>query len=142
MDHPILNNSIYCHKDELWKKFFNNKKTVGKRLKNILEDLKNVAIETNKEWADILGVSPSTAITCVKPSGTVSQLVNSSSGIHPRHSPFYVRTVRNDKKDPLSEFMVSEGFPVEDDIQILMLMYFHFLLSPLEVVLIEMKFPL
>ena len=85
-------------------------------LKLILEELKEVAIETNKEWAGRLGVSPSTAITCVKPSGTVSQLVNSASGIHPRFSPFYVRTVRGDKKDPLSIMMQEQGIPNEEDV--------------------------
>ena len=76
--------------------------------------LKEVAIETNKEWAERLGINPSTAITCVKPSGTVSQLVDSSSGIHPRYSPWYIRTVRTDKKDPLYDFLKDCGVPVED----------------------------
>jgi len=80
-----------------------------------LQELKEVAIETNKEWAKKLGINPATAITAVKPSGTVSQLVDSSSGIHTRYSPYYVRTVRADKKDPLAQMMVAQGFPVEDD---------------------------
>jgi ribonucleoside-triphosphate reductase len=80
-----------------------------------LEELKQVAIDTNKEWADILGVAQSAAITCVKPSGTVSQLVDSSSGIHPRWSRFYVRTIRNDKKDPISQFLIDQGVPCEPD---------------------------
>lgn len=63
-----------------------------------------------------MGITPSVAITTVKPSGTVSQLVDSSSGIHPRHSPYYLRTVRQDKKDPLAVFMRSVGFQVEDDV--------------------------
>lgn len=79
-----------------------------------LEELKEIAIETNKEWADKLGIPASTAITCVKPSGTVSQLVDSASGIHARHSEYYIRTVRTDKKDPLYEFMKDQGVPVED----------------------------
>ena len=87
-----------------------------KQLKDILSELKDEAIKTNKEWANCLGVNPSTAITCVKPSGTVSQLVNSSSGIHPRHSAWYLRTFRADKKDPLARYMVGRGFPVEDDV--------------------------
>ncbi|MCK4500973.1 hypothetical protein KAU11_10790, partial [Candidatus Babeliales bacterium] len=62
------------------------------------------------------GINPSAAITCVKPSGTVSQLVNSASGIHTRHSPYYIRTVRADKKDPLARMMLEQGFPVEDDV--------------------------
>lgn len=85
-------------------------------LAQILQELKEAAIETNKEWAERLGINQSVAITCVKPSGTVSQLVDSASGIHPRYSPYYIRTVRADKKDPLYSFMVDKGFPVEDAI--------------------------
>ena len=85
-------------------------------LKVWLEELKNVAIATNKEWAKKLGTNPSVAITCVKPSGTVSQLVNSASGIHPRWSEFYKRTVRADVKDPLAQYMVAAGFPYEVDV--------------------------
>lgn len=80
-----------------------------------LEELRAVAIETNREWADLLGITPSTAITCVKPSGTVSQLVDSASGIHPRFSKYYVRRVRNDKKDPLSQFLIDNEVPYEED---------------------------
>lgn len=79
-----------------------------------LERLKNVAIETNKTFANAIGINPSTAITCVKPSGTVSQLVDSASGIHPRHSLYYIRRVRGDKKDPLTKFMIDKGIPHED----------------------------
>lgn len=79
-----------------------------------LERLKNVAVETNKTFADAIGINPSTAITCVKPSGTVSQLVDSASGIHPRHSLYYIRRVRGDKKDPLTKFMIDKGIPHED----------------------------
>ena len=86
------------------------------RLKGWLTELKEVAIETNREWSERLGINPSTAITCVKPSGTVSQLVNSSSGIHPRFSPYYVRTVRADSKDPMAKYMVEAGFPYEVDV--------------------------
>ena len=86
------------------------------KLEDVLGALKEVAVETNKVWADKLGINPSTAITCVKPSGTVSQLVDSSSGIHSRHSDFYIRTVRADKKDPLAQMMVDAGVPVEDDV--------------------------
>ena len=82
-------------------------------LNQTLEHLRSVAVETNAEWAERLGIPVSTAITCVKPSGTVSQLVNSSSGIHPRHSPYYIRTVRGDTKDPLTQFMIDQGFPSE-----------------------------
>ena len=81
-----------------------------------LRDLKQIAIDTNKEWAKKLNINQSVAITCVKPSGTVSQLVDSASGIHARHNPYYVRTVRADKKDPLAKMMKNAGFPVEDDV--------------------------
>lgn len=74
-----------------------------------LSALKNVAIETNKEWAGRLGINPAAAITCVKPSGTVSQLVDSASGLHTRHSPYYLRTVRGDNKDPLTQFLKDAG---------------------------------
>jgi ribonucleoside-triphosphate reductase (thioredoxin) len=82
-------------------------------LKTGLEALKQTAIDTNKEWADKLGIPQSTAITTVKPSGTVSQLVDSASGIHPRHSEYYIRTVRGDNKDPLTQFMIAQGIPHE-----------------------------
>jgi len=83
---------------------------------DILRTLKEVAIETNKEWSKKLGINQSVAITCVKPSGTVSQLVDSASGIHARHAPYYIRTVRADKKDPLAKMMYDQGFPCEDDV--------------------------
>ena len=82
-------------------------------LEKTLEHLRNVAVATNAEWADRLGIPVSAAITCVKPSGTVSQLVDSASGIHARHSPYYVRTVRGDNKDPLTQFMKDRGVPNE-----------------------------
>ena len=82
-------------------------------LEKTLEHLRNVAVTTNAEWADRLGIPHSTAISCVKPSGTVSQLVDSASGIHARHSPYYVRTVRGDNKDPLTQFMKDKGVPNE-----------------------------
>jgi ribonucleoside-triphosphate reductase len=81
----------------------------------LLEDLKQVAVDTNKEWADKLGIEVSAAISCCKPSGTVSQLVDSSSGIHARHSPYYIRTVRGDNKDPLTQFMKDQGVPNEPE---------------------------
>ena len=95
MDHPVLSKTQLLTNE--W-----------------LCQLKQVAINTNKEWADRLGITPAAAITTVKPSGTVSQLVDSASGIHPRYSKHYIRTVRADKKDPLAQLMVSQGFPVED----------------------------
>ena len=79
-----------------------------------LTQLREHAVNTNAKWAKKLGINASVAITTVKPSGTVSQLVDSASGIHPRYSQHYVRTVRADKKDPLAQFMRAEGFPVED----------------------------
>ena len=82
----------------------------------ILEDLRQVAVDTNKKVASDLGIPQSTAITCVKPSGTVSQLVDSASGIHARHSDYYIRTVRGDNKDPLTQFMKESGIPSEPDI--------------------------
>jgi ribonucleoside-triphosphate reductase len=81
-----------------------------------LEVIRDVAVKTNKEWAANLGINQSAAITCVKPSGTVSQLVDSASGIHPRFSKYYIRRVRSDKKDPLAVFMQEKGFPVEQDV--------------------------
>ena len=95
MDHEVLNQT--------------NERTV-----EWLKVMKQVAIDTNKKWAEKLGINQSAAITTVKPSGTVSQLVDSSSGIHPRYSKYYVRTVRADKKDPLAQLMREQGFPVED----------------------------
>ena len=87
-----------------------------KGLDKLLEELRDVAYETNKEWADRLGIPHAAAITCVKPSGTVSQLVDSASGIHARHNPFYIRTVRADNKDPLCKLMQEMGFPNEPDV--------------------------
>ena len=85
-------------------------------LADTLEHLKNVAVNTNADWADRLGIPAATAISCVKPSGTVSQLVDSASGIHARHSPYYIRTVRGDNKDPLTQFMIDQGIPSEADV--------------------------
>ena len=95
-----------------------NKWTAGKlpSLDSLLKNLKQMSVDTNKEWSKKLKINQSAAITCVKPSGTVSQLVDSASGIHARHNPYYIRTVRGDKKDPLTKMMVDMGFPVEDDV--------------------------
>ena len=97
MDHPVIGSAT--DRTEQW-----------------LEELKDVAVKTNKKWAEKLGINQSVAITCVKPSGTVSQLVDSASGIHPRFSKHYIRRVRSDKKDPLAVFMEQAGFPVEQDV--------------------------
>lgn len=82
-------------------------------LGDVLDHLRQVAVDTNKEWAEKLGIPQSTAVTAVKPSGTVSQLVDSASGIHARHSEYYIRTVRGDVKDPITQFMVDQGIPSE-----------------------------
>ena len=87
--------------------------TKNKGLEKTLAKLREVAVETNAEWASRLGVNASVSISCVKPSGTVSQLVDSASGIHARHSPYYIRTVRGDNKDPLTQFMIDQGIPNE-----------------------------
>ena len=121
MDHKVLSGSI---SRDNWKEIARSmwgegdyaKDVEWVDLEQILESLKNVAIETNVKWADELGIPRATAITCVKPSGTVSQLVDSSSGIHPRYSRYYIRTVRGDKKDPISQYMVDAGFPYEPDV--------------------------
>ena len=92
--------------------------TNGKKngLEDLLEELKAEAVKTNKEFAQKIGINQSVAVTCVKPSGTVSQLVDAASGIHARHNPYYIRTVRGDKKDHLTRMMQDAGFPVEDDV--------------------------
>ena len=87
--------------------------STSKDAKEILEQLRDVSIQTNKEFSKRLGIPQSAAITCVKPSGTVSQLVDASSGIHTRHSQFYIRTVRGDNKDPLTRFLIDSGVPAE-----------------------------
>ena len=86
-------------------------------LKLFLGELRELAVVTNEEWAEKLGIMPATAITCVKPSGNGSQLTNCSSGIHARRGRHYIRRVRADKKDPLAIFMNAKGFPCEDDVQ-------------------------
>jgi len=88
--------------------------TQGEELNGLLDELRECSRATNKEWSTALGIPESASITCVKPSGTVSQLVDSASGIHPRHSKFYIRRVRGDKKDPLTQFLVGQGVPAED----------------------------
>jgi ribonucleoside-diphosphate reductase alpha chain len=90
--------------------------TKNKGLEKTLEHLKSIAVATNAEWVDRLVIPVATAITCVKPSGTVSQLVDSASGIHARHSAYYIRTVRGDNKDPLTQFMSDQGIPNEPDV--------------------------
>ena len=84
------------------------------RLTQLLDEMKQKAIEVNKTWAKRFGINQATAITCVKPSGTVSQLVNAASGIHARHNEHYIRRVRGDKKDPLTQFLQTQNIPTED----------------------------
>lgn len=98
MDHPLLNGT-------------DDQADLG----SVLSNLRDHARTTNEEWAARLGINPSASITCVKPSGTVSQLVDSASGIHARHNPFYIRRIRMDKKDPIYTFLKQEGVPVEDE---------------------------
>jgi ribonucleoside-diphosphate reductase alpha chain len=95
-------------------KFFSGKENLDK-LQTVLENLRSAARDVNASEAQRIGIQESAAITCVKPSGTVSQLVGVSSGMHPWHSQYYIRTVRGDKKDPLSTFLKEVGIPVEDD---------------------------
>jgi ribonucleoside-diphosphate reductase alpha chain len=108
MDHPVLSGREYDFG-------FTGEHGGKLTLAQVLEELKEVAIETNEEWADKLGIPRSTAITCVKPSGTVSQLVNSSSGIHPRYSAYYIRRVRADAGDPIAHMLLAQGVPFEKD---------------------------
>ena len=98
MDHPVLNGSKGL--DECGR---------------LLIQLRNEAVKTNAKISNELGINQSAAITCVKPSGTVSQLVDSASGIHARHNPHYIRTVRADNKDPMTQFMIDSGIPAEPD---------------------------
>jgi len=107
MDHPILSGR---------RKTAGALRVWGNTLEGTLEELRNVAINTNRKWADRLGINPATAITCIKPSGTVSQLVDTSSGIHPRFSEYYVRRVRCDSKDPLAVWMQEQGVPCEPSV--------------------------
>ena len=111
----IMDNKLFNDHNTI---FFEDGQRVfdGLRVGQILTRLKEKAIEVNKKYSDILNIPQSTAITCVKPSGTVSQLVDSASGIHTRHSDYYIRTVRGDNKDPLTQFMIGSGIPNEPDV--------------------------
>lgn len=95
-------------------KLLNNWK--DKHLAERLQALRQQAVDTNAEYSALLGIPQSTAITCVKPSGTVSQLVDAASGIHPRHDPYYIRRVRSDNKDPLTSYLAAAGVPGEPDV--------------------------
>jgi len=96
-------------------KFFSGQDGLDK-LGTVLDRLREYAVEINIEEAEKIGIPASAAVTCVKPSGTVSQLVGVSSGMHPWHSDYYIRTVRGDKKDPISKFLIDSGIPAEDDV--------------------------
>ncbi len=108
---------------KIWQNNVNEERLLGVSLTGILDrenwtkqelnHLRQVAVDTNKDYAEKFGIPQSTAITCVKPSGTVSSLVDSASGIHSRHSQYYIRTVRGDVKDPLTQFMKDMGIPCE-----------------------------
>jgi ribonucleoside-triphosphate reductase len=100
----IMDNALFSNQDK--------SVDLGKEL----NELREYSVQVNKEWAAKLGISPSVACTTVKPSGTVSQLVDSASGIHPRYSQYYIRTVRADKKDPLAQFLIDESIPNEPDV--------------------------
>ena len=104
MDHPVLNGA---------KSWEYGEGPVG--LEDGLLELRDHARSVNEEWAERLGIPASASITCVKPSGTVSQLVDSASGIHARHSPYYIRRIRMDKKDPIYSFLKDAGVPCEDE---------------------------
>ena len=103
MDNPLLNGSSGVGASD-------------SGLADCLASLRKEAVKTNKSLAKELGIPQSAAVTCVKPSGTVSQLVDSASGIHTRHSPYYIRTVRASTRDPLCKMMIDKGFPCEPDV--------------------------
>ena len=107
MDHSVLNGSM---PDGM-----NVSDSQYASLPKWLSEMRETAVATNKEFAELLGIPASTAITCVKPSGTVSQLTDTASGIHPRYAQYYIRRVRMDKKDPLADYMIKSGFQAEED---------------------------
>ena len=109
MDNSFMNGSINGRGVSEWN---SNQKS----LPDFLIYLKKETVKTNKEWSELLGISQSTATTAIKPSGTVSQLVNSASGIHTRHNDYYIRRVRADKKDPIAQLMEDQGIPCENDV--------------------------
>lgn len=117
MDHPILNNSAGVESNL----FFDDPDDIIEAISHgglsaILENLRDYARSVNEYWANVLGIPASASITCVKPSGTVSQLVDSASGIHARHNPYYIRRIRMDKKDPIYQYLKEAGCEVEDEV--------------------------
>lgn len=113
MDHPYLNTTHAS--PNVCEQFFGKKRTIIP-LEYALRDLRDAANDMNANCADLLGISHSVAVTCVKPSGTVSQLCGTASGMHTRHSEYYLRTYRADSKDPLAVFMKDQGIPCEVDV--------------------------
>jgi ribonucleoside-diphosphate reductase alpha chain len=111
----IMDNTFLSHNESDYIKFFGDDDRKFKNLPDVLENLRNIARETNEEFSKQLGTPASVAITCVKPSGTVSQLVDSASGIHSRHAPYYIRRIRMDKKDPIYNYLKERGVQVEDE---------------------------
>ena len=122
MDHPIFSNNA---NRKIWREFVKNSTTdgvdeiyndhAGGRLEDLLKYLHNYAHDINKEWAKKLFIEPTGHVCVIKPSGTVSILTGTSSGIHPRYGKYYIRRVRNDKKDPLSLLMIEQGIPYVDE---------------------------
>ena len=116
MDHPVLNGNVINDEWYDYSTFYGDYATYQDYpLEGVLEDLRDHARRVNEEWAGRLGIQRSASITCVKPSGTVSQLVDSASGIHARHNPYYIRRIRMDKKDSIYSFLKDKGVPVEDE---------------------------
>lgn len=109
MDHSFMNGTVKRYKTS-------GTMDIGETLPEFLRDLRKISVKTNKEWSKKLGINQATATTAIKPSGTVSQLVDSASGIHARHNPFYLRRVRADAKDPLAQLMEDQGIPCEPDV--------------------------
>jgi ribonucleoside-diphosphate reductase alpha chain len=130
MDHPVMSGR---------KAFWEEAQLRGIiSLEMTLDTLKETAVDVNREFADKLGISASHAVTCVKPSGTVSQLVGCSSGIHPSFSDHYVRTVRQDIKDPVTDFLIDQGVPHELDVTNSNTMVFSFPIKATEGAVTEM----
>jgi ribonucleoside-triphosphate reductase len=121
MDHPVLNGTHFYSSNSLDEGFhktgfeFDELGLIQDSMREWLNSMRETAVETNREFCKLLGVEQSAAITCVKPSGTVSQLTDTASGIHPRYSAYYIRRVRMDKNDPLATYMIKLGFKAEED---------------------------
>jgi len=114
MDHPVMNGTAIS--SQFYDFIGPEDEPTYITLAEVLQDLREIAVDTNKLWAERFSINQSTAITCVKPSGTVSKLVNTSSGIHGRFAPHYIQRIRNDIKDPITQFFVDQGMPYEVDV--------------------------